>query len=265
MKQRNSITINSAFLYVIAFLLTTILHELAHALAGLFCSSQPVLHHNYVEHLATNHLSVQQQVFIALAGPFMSLIQGVVAGFVYFKSTKQGLKKLFVLWLSILGMFNFFGYLMTGPFFQNGDLGEALALFDTPVWIQIIIALLGAGLLLFIAYKLTRPFLNFSYKKEWVNSEKLRKKFSFHILILPWLMGSAVVTFLYLPIVAVVSVIYPFTSGMVLIFPWQNARRIEDVQLAGNRGLGKVSYIALLFLFVLVLIFRLYLLPGIKF
>jgi len=66
MKQKNNIIINSVILYVIAFLLTTILHELAHTLAGLLCSSQPVLHHNYVDHLSTNHLSVWQQVLIAL-------------------------------------------------------------------------------------------------------------------------------------------------------------------------------------------------------
>lgn len=265
MKEKTNIIINSAILYVIAFLLTTILHESAHALAGLLCSSQPVLHHNYVEHLSTNHLSVWQQVFIALSGPLMSLFQGLVAGLVYFKSTKQRALELFVLWFSILGMLNFLGYLMTGPLFQNGDIGKTLMLLNTPLWTQIFIAFLGAGILLFIAYHLTSPFLTFSYKKEWVNSGQSRKNFSFHILILPWIIGSAVMTFLYLPIVAVVSIIYPITSGMVFIFPWQNARRIENLQLSDNRSLGQVSYVAILLLILMILGFRLILLPGIKF
>jgi hypothetical protein len=238
MKHKYSIVVNSLILYVIAFLLTTILHEIAHALAGLLFSSQPVLHHNYVEHLSWNDLSVQPQVYIALSGPLFSLIQGLVAGFVYFESTKKRPFDLFMLWFSILGMFNFLGYLMTGPLFHEGDIGKALVLLNAPVWFQILIALVGAVLLLFIAYKLTRPFLNFSYKKEWVKSGKYRKNFSFHILILPWLVGSAVITILYLPIVAVVSIIYPFTSGMVFIFPWQNARRIKNVQLSDKKRLG---------------------------
>ena len=128
MKQKYNITINSAILYVIAFLLTTFIHELAHALAGLLFNGPPVLHHNYVEHLSINHLSVNQKVFVSLAGPLMSLVQGLVAGLVYFRSTKQRLIDLFVLWLFILGMTNFLGYLMTGPVFQNGDIGKALAL-----------------------------------------------------------------------------------------------------------------------------------------
>jgi len=265
MKQKNNIIINSAILYVIAFLLTTVLHELAHSLAGFLCNSQPVLHHNYVEHFSINQLTDWQQVLVALSGPLTSLLQGLVAGSVFLKSTKQGLTKLFVLWFSILGMFNFLGYLMTGPIFQNGDIGKAMALFNTPVWIQLIIAFLGAALLLFIAYHLTRPFLKFSYKKEWVDTRQSRKNFSFHILILPWIIGSTVMTFLYLPIVAVVSIIYPFTSGMVFIFPWQNAGRIENVKLSNNRRIGQISYLAILFLVILILGFRLFLLPGIKF
>jgi len=265
MKQKNNIIINSVILYVIAFLLTTILHELAHTLAGLLCSSQPVLHHNYVDHLSTNHLSVWQQVLIALSGPIMSLIQGLVAGLVYFKSTKRRALELFVLWFSILGMLNFLGYLMTGPLFQNGDIGKTLMLLNTPLWIQIFIAFLGAGILLFIAYHLTIPFLKFSYKKEWVDTGQSRKNFSFRILILPWIIGSVIMTFLYIPIVAVVSIIYPFTSGMVFIFPWQNANRIENLQLSDDKRLGQISYLTLLILVFMIVGFRVFLAPGIKF
>jgi len=264
MKQKYNIFINSTILYVIAFILTTVLHELAHALAGMLYSSQPVLHHHYVEHLSWSHLSIQEQAFISLAGPLISLVQGLLVGLIYFKSTKQGLTKLFLLWLSILGIFNFLGYLMTGPIFQNGDIGKVLALFNTSVWFQILIAFIGAALLLFVAYNLTKLFLRFSYKEEWINSGKSRKNFSFYILILPWLIGSVVMTILYLPIVAVVSIIYPFTSGMVFIFPWQNARRIEKVQLSDNNNLGQFSYLAILYLVLLIIGFRLILLPGIK-
>jgi len=119
MKHKNNIIINSAILYVIAFLLTTNLHKLAHAFAGML--------------------------------------------YIY--------------------------------------------------------CFLGAGILLFIAYHLSIPFLKFSYKKEWVDTRQSRKNFSFCILILPWIIGSAVMTFLYLPIVAVVSIIYPLQVGWFLFSP----------------------------------------------
>ena len=43
MKQTHAITLNSVILYVIAFLLTTFIYELAHAIAGRVCDSEPVL------------------------------------------------------------------------------------------------------------------------------------------------------------------------------------------------------------------------------
>lgn len=263
MKDRYIITVNSITLYVIAFLLTTIVHELAHAFAGLLYNGEPVLHHNYVEHL-TDHLSIRQQVIIALAGPIASLIQGIIAGIVYFKSKRRGLIELFILWFFILGMFNFLGYLMTGPMFQSGDIGKVHLLLNIPLLIQILIACVGAAILLIVAYKLTTPFLEFSYEEAWTNSIKSRKSFSFHILIMPWIIGSMLVTVLYLPIVAIVSIIYPFMSGMVLIFPWQNAARIENIVPSNNKSIGQISAVSLFILGALIIVFRFFLLPGIK-
>jgi hypothetical protein len=241
------------------------IHELAHAITGILFHSHPVLHHNYVEHLSPEVLSNQQQAIIALSGPVTSLIQGLMAGWIYFKSKTKRLFELFVLWFYTLGMFNFLGYLMTGPFFENGDIGKVYALLNTPIWIQLLLVIVAMAAILFIAYHLTAPFLRFSFKSDWVNSIASRKKFSFYILLLPWIIGSGIMTLLYLPIVALVSIIYPISSGMVFIFPWQNAARIKHVDLSKDNKIGQISLYAIFFLAILILVFRLVLLPGIKF
>jgi len=51
------LTINAAVLYVSAFLVTTIIHEFGHALAGMYFGSNPVWHHNYVLHLFPDNLT----------------------------------------------------------------------------------------------------------------------------------------------------------------------------------------------------------------
>jgi len=264
MKQKLNITLNSAVLYILAFLLTTILHELAHAVLGLLNHSDPVLHHNAVHHLSIDSLSISQKVLIALAGPVASLVQGIIVGIIFLKTRKKGLLNLFLLWFSVLGLSNFLGYLMTGPIFTKGDIGKVFFLLSTPLFVQILVAMIGAAILTFIAYKLTRPFLNFSYEEQWVNSQQARKNFSFHIIILPWLIGSFIVTLLYLPVVAIVSIIYPITSGMIFIFPWQNARRIENVECSDNRQIGKISTLSIVLLGLLMIIFRFVLAPGIQ-
>lgn len=263
-REKVNITINSAVLYVAAFLVTTMIHELGHALSGMFFGSDPVLHHNYVEHLSPENITRTQNVVTALAGPILSLLQGVLAGTAYLRAKNHKLTTLFLLWFSILGLNNFLGYMMTGFLFQQGDIGKVFLILEVPLFTQIGIAVLAALALLFMAYKLTSPFLKFSYRTQWVDSEQSRVNFSFHILILPWIIGSVAVTIAYLPIQAVVSIIYPIMSGFVFIFPWQNARRIQTVTLSGSDKLGEISKTAIGILIVLMLFFKLVLAKGIS-
>ena len=264
MKENQIIIINSTVLYVLAFLLTTIIHESGHAVLGYINHAEPVLHHNYVAYLSDIHLSVSQKLSISLAGPLVSLLQGLIVGVFYLRSKKQTLCKLFLLWFSVLGFSNFFGYLMTGPIFQEGDIGKVFSLLNLPFLVQIIIAITGAAVLTFIAYKLTIPFLKFGYKQEWLSDPRSRENFLFKIIILPWVIGSIMITILYLPVVAAISLIYPFTSGMIFIFPWKHAKRVGAIKASDNINIGKSSVLLYFSLIILVFIYRIILVPGIE-
>ncbi len=262
MKEKK-ITLNSIVLYVIAFLLTTIIHEFGHAIIGLINGSKPILHHNYVEHLNSNNLLLLQKVSISLAGPLISLIQGLLIGSLFIKTQKHSLYKLFLLWFSILGLTNFFGYLMTGPIFQKGDIGKVFLLLNTPLILQIIIAFIGAALLFYMGYKLTIPFLEFSNNEKCISDAKSRENYAFKIIIIPWIIGATIVTILYLPVIAIVSIIYPLTSGMIFIFPWKNAKHITNLKISKDNKIGKYSFGLYLILIVLLVVFKIYLAPGI--
>lgn len=255
--------LNSAVCYLLAFLLTTVLHELGHAIVGSVLGSSPVLHHNYVAHLEREALPVIHQVWIGLAGPLVSFAQGLVLLPVVNRRRGGGLFNLLMLWCMLLGFGNFLGYLMTGPLFTTGDIGKVFVLLETPMALRIGIAVLGAAALAWLAYFSTRPFLRFATQPALVEDAASRTAFNFRIIIVPWLIGSAVVTLLYLPVVAIVSIIYPITSGMVFIFPWKNARRVTDARAQGSAsvsGIGWAWYVAVL---LAVVIFRLVLAPGI--
>lgn len=263
MKEKQFIVLNSAVLYVVAFLLTTIFHETGHALMGYFSGSRPVLHHNYVSYLAMDSVPVIKRIYIELAGPVVSLLQGVLAGLIFMKMKRQTLFKLFLLWFSILGLANFFGYLMTGPLFQEGDIGKVYRMLNTPLFLQIVIAAGGAAILFYAAFRMTIPALQFSYKPEWIADPKSRTQFALHIIIFPWLIGATLVTILYLPIIAVVSIIYPFSSGMIFIFPWKHAKRVENIPVSNERNTGKPSAVLTIIFILLVIVFRGVLAPGI--
>jgi hypothetical protein len=257
------ITINSITLYVTAFLATTMIHESFHALFGFLFDSHPVLHHNYVKHLSIETVTINQIIAIALAGPLVSLVQGIIAARIFFKMKNFDGLKLFTAWFSILGFNNFLGYVMTGPIFKIGDIGKVYNLINLPLYLQIIFALIAAVILLKITMMMSKPFLGFASKPEWLSDGHSRKKFLLHIIILPWIFGSIIITGLYLPVIAIISIIYPAMSGFVFIGPWQNGENVTNVQLSKFKDNEKISFIHLAILILLALIFKFVLQPGI--
>jgi hypothetical protein len=258
------IAVNSTVLYVIAFLFTTMVHESFHALFGVLFGSHPVLHHNYVEHLNRESITTVQSIIIALAGPLVSLVQGIAAAVVFFRMKKYDLLQLLVVWISILGFINFLGYVMTGPFFKAGDIGKVYQMVDTPLFLQIMFAVIAAAALVIITLKLSKPFLGFSTRQEWLQTGGCRKKFLFHMIILPWIFGSLIMTALYLPVIAVISIIYPIMSGFVFIGPWQNGEKITEVVPTKSTFIEKISLKNILILILVSLFFKLVLQPGIS-
>ena len=257
------LVVNSAMCYVLAFLLTTVLHECGHAIVGSILGSGPVLHHNYVEHFGRENLPVAHQAWIALAGPLVSFAQGMLLVPVVQRRKGGGAFNLFLLWAMLLGFGNFLGYLMTGPIFTAGDIGKVHALLEVPLALRIILAVLGAAGLTLVAYKSTRPFLQFATDQLALDNARSRTAFNFQIIILPWLIGAVTITLLYLPVVAIVSIIYPISSGMVFIFPWKNAERVKDARALGSGLLSTPLWTWYAALLGAVLIFRLVLAPGI--
>lgn len=259
------LVVNSVVCYVLAFLLTTVLHEFGHAIVGSFLGSHPVLHHNYVAHLDRDALPVIHQAWIAMAGPLVSLVQGLFLLPVVDRAKGGGLFQLFLVWCMLLGFGNFFGYLMTGPIFTAGDIGKVYVMLDVSMALRITIALVGAAALCFVAYRVTRPFLQFATDRAMLEDAVSRLSFNFRIIILPWLIGSVVMTILYLPVIAIVSIIYPISSGMVFIFPWKNAKRVNDARALGSATLLSWAWPFYGALLGGILVFRLVLLPGIPF
>lgn len=259
------LAINSAVCYVLAFLLTTVLHEGAHAVVGAWLGSEPVMHHHYVEHMGRHELLLWQQVMISLAGPGMSLLQGILLTPMVRQRAGGGLFNLFVLWCALLGFGNALGYLMTGPLFTAGDIGKVYQLLGAPWAMRIALAVFGAAGLTYVAYASTRPFLRFSSEQAALEDARARTAFNFRIIISGWVMGALAMTLLYLPVVAIVSIIYPITSGMVFIFPWKQAARINGERAMGSTALTRSAWPLYGSLLAAVMVFRLVLAPGISF
>ncbi len=203
--------------YTAAFLVTVLLHEVAHALMALAVGTHPVLHNSYVDNPP---VSAGRQVRIALAGPVFSLGQGLIFLAWARRGRGTGPGALFGLFLGVFGLINFLGYVMTGPLVPYGDLGQAEALLGVPLAVAIGAAVLaGIGLTLII--RRTAPlFMRFvpapGPGADPAEVRVQKRRYLWPLLGWPWLLGSVLITALGWPLPTLLSALYPPLSSMVL-------------------------------------------------
>jgi hypothetical protein len=133
--------LNSATAFTLALMVMFTVHEFGHALAALSFGLQPTVRPFSVDYQgATRNV----EVIIALTGPFVSLISGIVfliASRFVFRPTFW---HLVLMWLGALSVQEFSGYLMTGPFVPFSNIGRALFLLSAPAWAYVFCVIVGA-------------------------------------------------------------------------------------------------------------------------
>ena len=222
--RRLLLTANSTVAFVAAFTLTTLLHELGHFASYLAFGARATLYFNQVQ--ADDATVSRAGVIVsALAGPVVSLLQGIVAAWWVRARGQNRHLDLFVQWLALLGFINFFGYLMLTPLSAAGDTGKVASLLGLPGWFDILIALTGIATLLVIVFRQDRCFAGFVLgepgtreRAQWVNA----------LVFVPIIVGSAVNVAFAFPAPAAISVIYPAMSSLTVMIGFSavhNAQR----------------------------------------
>ncbi|MCA9550301.1 MAG: hypothetical protein KC933_09715 [Myxococcales bacterium] len=149
--------LESAGWYALAFILTQILHEAAHAAIGVATGRGPTLHTSYVEY--AQEASVAAQVACAAAGPLLSLLQGILLTLVVRRGPSSPRLRLALTWLAFHGLVNFVGYLFTTSFAPGGDLGRIAGLLELPLWARLGLTGLGYLGLRYLARPLAPAFV----------------------------------------------------------------------------------------------------------
>jgi hypothetical protein len=105
---------------------TLIFHEFGHGLTARFVSGlHPTVYGLHEDDIASSHTAIG---VIASAGPLIGLLVGLIFLFViHTRQMGQGFGRYLTLWLGVLGVTAFFGYLLTAPFYASGDVRVVLA------------------------------------------------------------------------------------------------------------------------------------------
>jgi hypothetical protein len=246
--------IHSILIFVLSFILNTIIHEGAHAVMGKVFGLTPVLHHNYVSSNSetASHLA---QIMVPAAGPVMSLIQGII--FLFFLRTreKKTLLSLFYLWLSVMGFINIGGYLFMTPIFAYGDTGKVFNLLGTPLWLQWVVAVSALIALVKIILNFTPDFEN-QVPAEVAGDNYVPGRLANLLILQPVLFGSIATTLLALPVPSFLSLLYPTTSPFILFMIYGRLRRKEE-NLIGSAHYPTLSLPLVFFTLIAIVISRL--------
>ena len=205
--------INSTLAFICAFFITTFIHESGHFITYLIFGADPVLYHNYVQAQSDN-LSTLALIITVMAGPVASLLQGIAFSIWAFMRRKKDVMDLLILWLGLLGLVNFFGYLLLTPFSTAGDTGKAATLLQLGVPSTYFIAAAGLTVVIVLVLKIGRIFADF-IPADLIGREK--GKYVYAIMFYPILIGSVVNTALAFPVPTIVSILYPATSAFVIM------------------------------------------------
>ncbi|MEJ2637283.1 MAG: hypothetical protein P8184_18605 [Calditrichia bacterium] len=251
-RSRRMLFINSTLAFVTAFFLTTFIHEGGHFIAYLLSGAHPVMYHNYVQTPA--QLSTGVEVIGSLAGPLISLLQGIVFGLIVYRKPGNSAGDLLMLWLSLLGFINFFGYLLLTPLSTVGDTGKAAELLQIGYPWRILTAAVGISVLIILVIRTGKYFTNFipperdlAAKKGYINS----------VLFFPILAGSVVNVAFAFPVPAALSVIYPATSSFAIMMAFGTVLRTAPMVNSGSKTGKRVSGMLLVMLPACIIINRL--------
>jgi hypothetical protein len=242
-KSYKNVLVNSTLAFVSAFFITTLFHEFGHFLSYLLYGANPTLYHNYVS-IPEQQLSLSVKIVSALAGPVFSLIQGTVFALLLNVYSKNSAGRLLMLWLSLLGFVNFFGYLMITPLSTGGDTGKVAELIQIGFIYRVLIAVIGIGILIYLVKRIGIRFSEFIP----VDLDKsTKRKYVYHIMFYPIILGSIIDTIFAFPLPAWVSALYTATSAFVIMISFGS---IVNAQVPGGTtsDIAEKFYRSLLYL-----------------
>lgn len=252
--------LHSLLAVVLAFLVTTLVHEGSHALTARAFGLHPVLHHNYVSTPDTE--SFASSVAIPASGPLVSLLQGLLCLALCRRIEPKSVVTLALLWLGVFGLLTFFGYLMMGPLFAYGDTGKVFALLGLPVWVQWLIAVAGLVAVMWILRGTAADFERQTLTPS-AGEGRARAKTANLLIAFPLLAAVLVDTLLSLPVPTFLSLLYPLTSPFAVFFAYGKLRRRTAELPPGARYPDGLSWGLLATVAVLVVVTRL-LVPGLE-
>ena len=178
-------------LYLVAYILTVMVHEFSHAIMAKVMGIPAVVFPFYTN-ISRTMGSVTDKAMISIAGPFVSVIAGLICLFL-FRQAKNTSLKLFLLYAYILGVSIFLGNMFSAS--MAGDFNRFFNLLGYQQWIKIIVTAVGLLGLVAFMYYVGKSFTKFTLSEKYSKRETIMST-----IIIPWVLGTLIYIVVLLPL-----------------------------------------------------------------
>jgi hypothetical protein len=183
--------IKPTILYLAAYILTIMVHEFSHAIMAKMVGIPAVVFPFYTNISRTTG-SVTDKAMIAVTGPFVSIIAGLICLFLSRRAKNTGLK-LFLLYAYVLGISIFLGNMFSAA--MAGDFNRFFNLPGYKQWIKIAVTTIGLSGLIVFMYCVGKIFSRFTASEKYSKKETIMST-----IFLPWILGTFIYIIVLLPL-----------------------------------------------------------------
>jgi len=164
-------------------MLTTILHELAHAATAFALGVRSTLFNYFADlHITQIQAATNRPVLISVAGPLFCLAFGILS-WLTFRRARGSVAELPLLYLSVFGVATFFGNLMSTSFV--GDFSGAAVALRLPMTVRYAITAIGGVSVAAIHFWVGRELV------QWIPAHIGKGAGMLGIIALPMVLGTA--------------------------------------------------------------------------
>lgn len=175
--------------FAVASMITTVFHELTHALVA-YSAGVPATLFNYSVDLDAAQAAIDTRALIGVSGPLVCLGLGILA-FLSYQRMRETTVALPLLYLTVFGVGTFFGNLMSTPFV--GDFSAASVALQLSMPVRYAGGVLGALALATVHFLAGRELTR------WVPTTCSRASSILGMVVSPALAGTAAVVLVNLP------------------------------------------------------------------
>jgi hypothetical protein len=241
-----ALLINSALCSAIGIVVAVLADSLGRLLLGFLLDRGPVLYHDRVEFTAGDNP-------LALAGGALAaLIAGGAFLAVYPGSRRHDASRLCVLWLILHSFRQGFVPMAQAGIDRDSDLALALAHFDLPAGINVVVGVAGAIGLLLVSLAAAPAFLAFATSRREISSPSRRVAFVAKIAVIAGLAGALLAVIYFLPdsgngLISALPLYGLFTMATLLAAPGTKSVDPDQGATAQRFSWGLVAAVVILF------------------